>query len=520
MTWICAISGEPLEGSHDTVVVTPSGHVCRQSLLSQALAESGGRNPFDPTQALALDDCIVVRTASLAGVVPPRSKSSVSTVLHHLHEDYQALILELFDTRQALEATRQELSQALYQNDAAVRVVARLARERDQARALLAEAPEMHSEPVHKKARVETSVTTTDTTATDNGATNTAIPDTDIQLMWETWQTLHPTRKSMLHQAAANALLVPQLSQLSLQTSHAWHSAGIAALSVYGTAWLATASTNSELVVYNWHAQTIRCTISAPHAITCLAVNETYVCAGDASGSMHVWNVDAAETSVALVPMSHDVPIVSLHLHPDQVHVIAACQNGTLAVARVHDTVWSRVGGVQQQSTDTATNTNTTTTCGALHPDGLIYVTGTSSGNVHVWDLRGQTVASTLSSLVADAVGAVTVSPNCYHVAVAHASGTVVVWDVRKQSVVATIPSNEKVHAITFDPSGKYLAMGGVGGVRVVVVKQWTTVAVHLELACAVTALHWGDPLTLVVASNEQRDVLFYSLPKQEEEGA
>lgn len=43
-------------------------------------------------------------------------------------------MLELFDTRKALEDTRKELSQALYQNDGAIRVVARLCQERDQAR--------------------------------------------------------------------------------------------------------------------------------------------------------------------------------------------------------------------------------------------------------------------------------------------------------------------------------------------------------------------------------------------------
>ena len=53
-------------------------------------------------------------------------------------KEYEAFVLELFDTRKALEETRKELSHALYQNDAAVRVVARLAQERDEARQELA----------------------------------------------------------------------------------------------------------------------------------------------------------------------------------------------------------------------------------------------------------------------------------------------------------------------------------------------------------------------------------------------
>lgn len=68
--------------------------------------------------------------------VPPRppTLSSVPALLHALQNEWDALVLGTFALKQQYNSARQELSYALYAQDAANRVVARLIHERDAAR--------------------------------------------------------------------------------------------------------------------------------------------------------------------------------------------------------------------------------------------------------------------------------------------------------------------------------------------------------------------------------------------------
>ena len=116
----CELSGESLvNAAAGTAVVTPSGHLCRKDLLLTKLTENGGVDPFHPDRPLTEDDLVVLATATssqkAASVIPPRPLQATShaALLQAVNTEYDAVVLELFDTRQALQDARHGRSAAL-----------------------------------------------------------------------------------------------------------------------------------------------------------------------------------------------------------------------------------------------------------------------------------------------------------------------------------------------------------------------------------------------------------------------
>ncbi|EJK70611.1 hypothetical protein THAOC_08015, partial [Thalassiosira oceanica] len=213
-TFVCALSGQ---SPVDDAVATPSGYICSRKLLLAKLSENGELLIYFFSLVLAprplctpssggpverrrpvrqVDEPRVPRRVGPGGPDggargrAPRapSSSSLPSLLSALQGEFDAVLLELYDARTALDATRRELSSALYQNDAAVRVVARVARERDEARAQLGEGGRAPAQAA-KRAKVGG--------AGGGDADGGGIPPAVLDRMSATWKALSKGRRAV-----------------------------------------------------------------------------------------------------------------------------------------------------------------------------------------------------------------------------------------------------------------------------------------------------------------------------------
>lgn len=108
-----------------------SGSIYEKRLIEKYIEENG-KDPISGEE-LSLDDLLSLKTERLVTPRPP-TLTSIPSMLAAFQNEWDAVALERFTLKEQLMRTREELATALYQLDAATRVVERLSRERDEAR--------------------------------------------------------------------------------------------------------------------------------------------------------------------------------------------------------------------------------------------------------------------------------------------------------------------------------------------------------------------------------------------------
>ncbi len=485
-----------------------------------------------------MEDTVVVQSPRY--VAPrPAEGSSVSGLIGALQREWDALMLDSHEVKRALHTTRQQLSQMMYQYDAACRVIARVTRERDEARARLRDMQRQtasavasaSSSTLGEEGTAPGDADADDTEMDHGGAAKALALQAAFEKMTEANEVLSSARKARKVPKTLNsATAVKGWSEASAALS--WHSAekpAVTALALHPSrpSLLLTGGADKTAILFDKEAGAVAATLQGhskplsgvgffplePDRVLITAGKDRTVC---------VWTpkADAPEATTGIpsafepsASRTNAAEITSLSLHP----------RASLALTTDADGSWSffDYGSSGRPEVLVAKDSSDVQAAGgysssAFHVDGMFFAVASEKLQVvSFWDPRQETAAQTITlPKGCGGAGSVAFSETGYQMAVGGADGSVYLYDLRKPSEEPRSMSvggvaGVAVRALAFDTSGRYLAAGGVS-VSVIGVKKWEALNELSHATDKVTGLAFGTLAKSLVTASLDRHVRWY----------
>ncbi|KAG7996612.1 hypothetical protein I3843_01G169500 [Carya illinoinensis] len=517
----CSISGEVPE---EPVVSKKSGLLYEKRLIERHISDYG-KCPITG-EPLTLDDIVSINTGK---IVKPRplQAASIPGMLGMFQNEWDGLMLSNFALEQQLHTARQELSHALYQHDAACRVIARLKKERDEARSLLAQAD--------RQIPMSTSVAVTANTPSISNGKRAAedekwgpggkrmrpgISAGIIAELTDCNASLSQQRKKrQIPPTVATIDALESYTQISSHPLHKTNKPGIASLDIlYEKDIIATGGLDTNAVLFDRPSGQILSTLSG-HSKKVTSLK--FVARGDlfltasADKTVRVWQEsDDGNYNCRHILKDHTAEVQAITVHATNNYFVTASLDSTWCFYELSS------GLCLTQVVD-ASDSNGYTSA-AFHPDGLILGTGTSEAVVKIWDVKSQANVARFDGHVG-AVTSISFSENGYFLATAAHDG-VKLWDLRKLRnfrTFAPYDSDTPTNSVEFDNSGCYLAIAG-SDIRVYQVanvkSEWNCIKTIPDLSGTgkATCARFGPDAKYMAVGSMDRNLRIFGLPGED----
>jgi|ERR1719383_429421 len=442
----CAITGHVPQ---EPVVSTKSGHLFERRVIEKHLAEHG-TCPIT-NESLAKEDLLPVKGP--AKLNPrPASATSIPGLLSLFQSEWDAVMLETFQLRQQLQGLRKELSAALYQNDAACRVIARLLREKEElvARGVPEAAEEAGDGRPAKRAKPAAE----------------GIPPKAISDMVDVSKSLSSTRKARTKQAAEAAASADSFKSLDpvAYPVHTTAKGGIHSVALGANSLVATAGEDSTVRVFDYGKEEVVATLKGHgKRVHSVIFAGDSVVSGSADGTVRIWSASEGSQKSMLTDLVGAV--TSVTLQPSGRYFAASASSG---IWGLYDLA---AASLLYKSPDPQSPTEYISS--RFHPDGVLLGCATRAATVEIWDLPSGKTAPAATIAADGAVHSLSFSENGYILATASDTG-VQIWDLRKVKCVHAIDFSGRgiPRSVAFDASAQYLAVGA-GNVEVYQAKTW-----------------------------------------------
>ncbi|CAG9818994.1 unnamed protein product [Phaedon cochleariae] len=500
MALYCAISNEV----PDHPVVSPSSGAIFERRIIEKYVQENGVDPISGKE-LGLDELIEIKTPPIVKPKPP-SATSIPATLKLLQDEWDAVMLYSFTQRQQLQTARQELSHALYQHDAACRVIARLNKEVTAAREALATL-----KPQAGITSVPQPAVAAEAAGVANQPTEQAVMSTEVlQKLQEKATVLTQERKKRGRTVPEELTTQEQLKSFkTLASLIGLHSAsipGILALDVHNsdTSKVLTGGNDKNATVFNKDTEQVVAILKGHTKKVTKVIyhpDEDLVLTASPDSTIRVWNVPTSQTTLLL--RHHDGPVTGLSLHPTGDYVLSTSEDQHWAFSDI------RTGHLLTKVSD---NSNVPLTTAQLHPDGLIFGTGMGDSQVKIWDLKEQSIVANFTGH-SGAITTISFSENGYYLATAADDACVKLWDLRKLTNFKTLQLDEgyQIKDLSFDQSGTYLAVAG-SDVRVYQCRQWQELKVFNDHTATATGVRFGKHARFIASTSMDRTLKLYGL--------
>ena len=470
-TMACSISGEM---AMDPVVSLKSGHLFERALIEKQIAATG-RCPIT-NQDLSKSDLLAVQTHKnqRSAVVRPRvtGTAGVPGLIKALQDEWDALMLESYNLKRHLADIRQELAYALYQKDAACRVIARLVKERDEARAALGDVQANMAAAVGRPSAsgsgAEGSGSMDVVGGGDDEQDSNGIPKSILQNMAATADKLRKDRKPRVKALQARAARPDAVAAYEATGSHPLHSSskpGILCVDLHPKSpnLVATGGVDSTTVLFDTSSgkkvDTLRGHKKRVNAVR-FHPTQNAVFTASADGTVAVWGPGRGRNKFKKQSILSDgkAAVRAISLDPSGAYLAVASADGGCRLWDVETaSIVARIGDGDGEGEFLDAG---------LHPDGLLLATARKgdSGKVRIFDLnagRGRSGCYELEGHGQD-VASVAFSENGYHMASADVAGVVRLWDLRKLKCLALVSDlPTPLNSVAFDSSGSLLLTAG-----------------------------------------------------------
>jgi len=400
-------------------VITRTGHVYERSLIAKHLAN----HHTDPitNEPLSMEELIPVQVKS---VVKPRptTATSIPSMINLFQNEWDALMLETFQLKQQLENTRQELSRTLYEHDAACRVIARLIKERDEARSALE----------HFKSNYSANGASSDHSGSSSMQVETpTLPAEVIEKMQAKATELSgPRKKRAVPANLAEGETVAGYGVVAHCTPHMSGKPGVTCVATNAHNQIVSGGIDAHIHITDENQKNIATLSGHSDTITSVACHpsENIIISTSNDKTAKVWTKKGKDYNAQTVDV-HRGSVNSGSFHPTGDYFITVSSDATAAL---HD-----LNGQTLVQWPLGNPCNSA----AFHPDGLLLATGHEDGKIHIWDMKTLSVVATFDS-ESDAIGTLDFSEDGYQLASVSAH-TMTMWNLRKQASTRAVSTED-----------------------------------------------------------------------------